>query len=422
MTTETLARRQRLVDEQNTVWQRMQAIMTTAETEDRELTAEERQNWDQAETRLTEVSGDLERLERMAQLSSVDRSQIVTTSDRGDDDDADHARYAEAFGLYLRYGMEGLDGEQRQMLQGGFNQMSQQDRRDRRAMGTSPDSTGGYLVPDTFRNTMTETMKAFGGLLSICQVITTADGGDLWWPTNDDTNNEGALLSENAQVPETDMSVGRRELGAYVFTSKLVKMSWKLMRDSAFDVESWLPRKLGERIGRAAAGYLVTGSGVKQPEGITTQVRTGKTGAGGQTTSVIYDDLVDLEHSVDPAYRGPQCRWLMNDATLKVLRKLKDADGRPLWVPVPAPGFTATLNGYGYTIDNKMPVPAASAKSIVFGDFTAGYVVRQVQGVTAIRLNERYADYLQSGFFGYAEVDGMVDDGSAIAAYEHAAA
>lgn len=418
MSTETLTQRQRLVDEQNTVWQRMQEIMQGAEAAGRDLTAEERANWDQAEARLTEVSSDLERLERMAQLGSVDRSQIVSTTDRGDDEEADAARYAEAFGHYLRWGMDGLQPEQRQLLQGGFNQLT----KGQRAMGTSPDTAGGYLVPDTFRATMTETMKAYGGLLNICQVITTADGGGLWWPTNDDTNNEGALLSENQQVPETDMQVGRRELDAYIFISKLVKVSWKLMRDTAFDVESWLPRKLGERIGRSVAGYLITGSGVKQPEGLVTQVRVGKTGASGQTTSVTYDDLVDLEHSIDPAYRGTNCRWLMNDATLKVLRKLKDADDRPLWVPVPAPGFTATLNGYGYTIDNKMPVPAASAKSIVFGDFQAGYVVRQVQNVSTIRLNERYADFLQSGFFGYAELDGMVDDASAIAAYEHAAA
>lgn len=415
MSTETLTQRQRLVDEQNTVWQRMQEIMQGAEAAGRDLTAEERANWDQAEARLTEVSSDLERYERMANLASVDRNQIVSTTDRGDDEEAGAARYAEAFGLYLRWGMERLQPEQRQLLEDGFTQF------DRRAMGTSPDTAGGYLVPDTFRATMTETMKAYGGLLNICQVVTTADGGGLWWPTSDDTNNEGALLAENQQVPETSMQIGRRELDAYIFTSKLVKLSWKLMRDSAFNLESWLPQKLGERIGRAVAGYLITGSGVKQPEGLVTQVRTGKTGASGQTTSVTYDDLVDLEHSIDPAYRGTNCRWLMNDATLKVLRKLKDADDRPLWVPVPAPGFTATLNGYGYTIDNKMPVPAASAKSIVFGDFQAGYVVRQVQNVSTIRLNERYADYLQSGFFGYAELDGMVDDASAIAAYQHAA-
>ncbi|MFI8531066.1 phage major capsid protein [Streptomyces aquilus] len=417
--TETLVRRQRLVDEQNTIWQRMQEIMNGSEG--RDLTDEERANWDAAETDLTRISGDLERLERMAQLGSVDRGQILQTSDRGEDPEAEEARYAEAFGLYLRYGLEALQGEQRQLLQGGFNQMQQGQGTSRRALGTAPDNAAGYLVPETFRNTMTETMKAFGGLLNICNVITTSDGGDLAWPTNDDTGNEGALLSENTQVPEQDISVGRRELGAYIFTSKMVKLSWKLMRDEAFGLDAWLPRKLGERIGRAVAGYLITGTGVKQPEGLTTQIRVGKTGANGQTTSVIYDDLVDLEHSVDPAYRGPNCKYLMHDTSLKVIRKLKDGDQRPLWVPVPAPGFPATINGWSYVIDNKMPEPAAGAKSIAFGDFQAGYVVRQVQGVTTIRLNERFADYLQSGFFGYAEVDGMVDDPAAIAAYQNSA-
>ncbi|MFI0528540.1 phage major capsid protein [Streptomyces scabiei] len=414
MPSETLVQRQRLVDEQNTLWHRMQEIMTAAETEARDLTAEERTNWDEAEARLTEVGGDLERLERMATLASVDRSQIVTTTGAGEGDQAERdARYAAAFQRYMRQGMERLNGEDRELLMTGFSQI--------RSLGTSPDTAAGYLVPDTFRGTMTETMKAFGGLLNICNVISTSDGADLWWPTNDDTGNEGALLSEAQEVPEQDLTIGRRELGAFTFTSKLVKVNWQLLQDSAFGLESWLPRKLGERIGRAVAGYLVTGTGVKQPEGLTTQVTVGKTGANGQTTSILFDDLVDLEHSIDPAYRGPNCRWLMNDLMLKVIRKLKDGENRPLWVPVPVVGMAATINGYQYTVDNKMPVPAASAKSLVFGDFQAGYVVRQVQDVQTIRLNERYAEKLQTGFFGYSRIDGMVDDQAALAAYAHPA-
>lgn len=409
---------QRAIDRQNTTWTRMQEIQSAAETEGRDLTAEERVNWDAAEADLTTASADIERLQRMAALDTVDRSTVLTTTGRGDDPAGDQAArdaaYAAAFQHYLRDGMNGCSPEQQQLLRTGYQVT--------RAQGTSPDSAGGYLVPETFRGTMTETMKAFGGLLTICNIITTSDGADLSWPTNDDTGNEGALLSENTPVPEQDISVGRRELGAYIFTSKLVKVSWSLLQDSAFPLETWLPTKLGERIGRAVAGYLITGTGVKQPEGVTTGVTTGVTGANGQTTSIIYDDLIDLEHSVDPAYRGADCRFLFHDQTLKVLRKLKDGDNRPLWVPVPAPGFAATINGRPYTIDNKMPVPAASAKSIVFGDFKTGYVVRQVQGVQTIRLNERYADSLQTGFFGYSRIDGMVDDPAALRAYAHPAA
>jgi HK97 family phage major capsid protein len=409
---------QRAIETQNRTWSQMQEIQAAAERDGRDLTGEERASWDAAEADLTTASNDIERIQRMAALDTVDRSQAITTTGpadgaEGGDQAQRDALYASAFHAYLRDGMTGVTREQQQLLMTGFRQV--------RALGTGTDTGGGYLVPETFRGTMTETMKAFGGLLNICNVITTSEGSDLSWPTNDDTGNEGALLSENQPVPEQDLTIGRRELGAYMFTSKLVKLSWTLMQDSAFPLESWLPGKLGERIGRAVAGYLVTGTGVKQPEGITTQVTVGKTGAGGQVTSIIYDDLIDLEHSVDPAYRNQNCQFLFNDMTLKVLRKLKDGDQRPLWVPVPAPGFAATINGRPYTVDNKMPVPAASAKSIVFGDFKAGYIVRQVQGVQTIRLNERYADSLQTGFFGYSRLDGMVDDPAAIRAYAHPA-
>ncbi|AIJ26366.1 phage major capsid protein [Amycolatopsis methanolica] len=403
----------RLIEEQNTVWKRMCDIRDAAAAENRDLTAEERANWDQAETRLTEVSGDIERLERFAQLETVDRSQVVTSSGApvGGGDEAAQ-RYSEAFERYMRGGMDRLSGEQRQLLMENFSEL--------RAQGVSTDTAGGYLVPEGFRAVMSETMKAFGGLLNVATVITTSTGNDLPWPTNDDTGNEGAILGENTQVTEQDVVLGQRKLLAHTYTSKLVRVSLQLLQDSAFDINVWLPRKLGERIGRAVAGHLATGTGTNQPEGITTNITVGKTGAAGQVTSIIYDDLVDLEHSVDPAYRT-NARYLLSDSALKMIRKLKDADNRPLWVPVPAPGFPSTINGFPYTIDNKMPVPAASAKSIVFGDIAAGYIVRQVLDVQTLRLTERYADFLQVGFLGFARLDGKPDDAAAIRAYAHPA-
>ncbi|WP_155054583.1 phage major capsid protein [Streptomyces blattellae] len=407
----------RLIEEQNTLWQRMQDIQAAAETENRDLTAEERQNWDEAEERLTEVSGDIDRLNRMAQLQQIDRSQIaVTTGEpegrRGSDAEEQARRYADAFGVYLRGGMDRLTPDQRNLM------MDHQV--DLRAMGAGIDTAGGFTVPDEFRNIMTETMKAFGGLLGLADVITTSTGADLKWPTNDDTGNEGEILGENTPAGEQDLSLGGRTLKAYIFSSKQVKLSMALLQDSAFSLETWVPKKLGERIGRRAARAFTTGTGVDQPEGLTTSAVVGKQGASGQTTSVIYDDLVDVEHSVDSAYRAG-ARYLMHDNTLKVIRKLKDTQGRPLWVPIPAPGFPATINGFEYSLDNSMPTPAASAKTIAFGDFKAGYVIRQVQAVQTLRLVERYAEFLQVAFLGFSRLDGMIQDSSAIRMYQHAA-
>lgn len=414
----------RAVAEQNTVWKRMQEIQAAAEEgEGRDLTAEERTNWDAAEVRLGEVSSDIERFERLAKLEQIDRGQVLPTS--GDDGgenrgEAAAEAYRAAFSQYLRRGINGLNAEQRDLMEKAHTEF---DKSDTRALTTGSDTAGGFTVPEQFQNKMTETMKAFGGLAGIANVITTATGQDLPWIGNDDTANEGEIIGENTEVGDQDVAWTGRKLKAHIFSSRKLKVPLALLQDSAFSLDVWLPKKLGERIGRRAARAWITGTGIDQPEGITTNVITGKTGANGQTTSVIYDDLIDLEHSIDPAYRrNGNARYLFSDSTLKVLRKLKDNDGRPLWVPIPTVGETASINGYGYTIDNAMPTPAANAKSILFGDFNAGYIIRNVQGVQTMRLTERYAEFLQVAFLAFARMDGMVDDPSAVRAYVHPAA
>lgn len=401
----------RLVEEQNTTWKRMTDIRAAAEAADRDMTAEERTNWDAAEARLTVVSGDIERFERFSKLDKVDRSQIVVAG--GGDEDREKAgegdreqRYAAAFDTYMRRGMNAVGVDDQQLLMQRF---------EARAQGTQDDSLGGYLVPDGFRNTVTETMKAYGGILAICTVINTSSGADLPWPTNDDTANEGEFLAENTQLNSQDVTFGQRKLLAHTVNSKIVRVAFQLLQDSAFDLNSWLPRKLGERIGRRSARAFTQGSGADQPEGITLNVATGATGTGtiGSGIGYAYTDLVDLEHAVDPAYRD-RARYVLADSALKHIRKLKDTQGRPLWVPIPAPGFPPTINGYEYTVDNSMPVVAVNSKSVAFGDFKAGYVIRQVQGVQALRLTERYADFLQVGFLGFSRLDGKVDDAAAL--------
>lgn len=413
---------ERLVDKQNKIWNRMQELQTRAETDDGWST-EDRANWDAAEAELREVSQDIERLERAAKLEKVDYNQVVETRGGGEVETPEQAEekraadYELAFGQYMRGGLEVCTMEQRAMLMENWQAAGTEHRA--QAVGTN--SAGGYLVPPGFRTVLLDTMKAFGGLLNLATVINTSTGNPLQWPTVDDTGNVGAILTENTQISQQDVTFGTKTIGAYVYTSKLVLVSLQLLQDSAFDLNNWLPRKLGERIGRATAAHFITGTGTGQPEGIATNVTVGKTGATGQTTTVTYDDLVDLEHSIDPAYRNSNTRYLMNDATLKVIRKLKDTQNRPLWLPVPTPGFPATINGYEYTIDQGMPVPAANAKSILFGDFRAAYIIRQVSDVQMVRLAERYADFLQVGFFGFSRLDAKPNDSNAVKAYAHSA-
>lgn len=415
-------RAQTLIDRRATAWSGYQEILDRAATAE-SLTAEDRASLDRAEADIRQMSEDIERLTRAdalgAQFDTVDRSRVPGggTGDGGDVA-ARQAAYSDAFWTAMRRGINAVGAEHRQLLERGFVPGDEA-----RALGLADDASGGYLVPDAFLNTLSQTMKFYGGMLDVANVITTSTGNDIFWPTNDDTGNEGAFLGEGATVPEQGTTFGRRKLQAFVLTSKMMKVYLPLITDAAFNLEAFLPELMGERIGRRANRAFTTGVGADvEPEGVVPAVAVGKQGAGGQTTTVIYDDLIDLEHSVDVAYRNERTRWMFHDLTLAKLRKMKDSQGRPLWEPSLQTGAPNLFNGRPYTINNDMPQMAASAKSILFGDFQRGYIVRRVAGTSLMRLNERYVETLHRAFFGWERLDGMVDDAAALRAYQNAAA
>ena len=160
--------------------------------------------------------------------------------------------------------------------------------------------------------------------------------------------------------------------------------------------------------------HFAVGTGSGQPEGIVTGLTLGVTSAANG--AIGYDDLVDLEHSIDPAYRqSGNLRYVTHDTFVRATRKIKDTTGRPLWAPSIAVGQPSTINGYPYTVDNGLAAVSNGSKSVVFGDIRAAYVVREVRGAQTMRLTERYADFLQVGFLGFQRLDGQVQDTSAAA-------
>jgi HK97 family phage major capsid protein len=414
-----------LQEERKKAWDRMQEIEQLSETENRDLTAEERTNWDDAETRVAELSGDIERFERSARLGEVDYGQILDAPAGGGPSSEDRAKeaarqYDKAFGSFLRRGMDGLTAEQRALMQDRFTSLDSEAR----AQATTT-TAGGYTIPPGFLQRMTETMKAFGGIMGAAEVINTDTGNPLQWPSFDGTAQAGQILAENTQETPLDLAFGQKTLNAYTYSSRIVQVSLQLMQDSAFNLDEFVARQLGIRIGRAVAPHLANGTGTGQPEGIFTNAVVGKQGTTGQTTSVIYDDLVDLIHSVDPAYRvadaegGPQ--WVLADSSLKVVRKLKDTQGHPLWQPSLQVGLPDSLLGYPYVVDQAVPQMAASAKSIGFGDIDSAYIVRNVAGGQLLRLTERYADFLQVGYLGFLRLDAKPNDTAAFRVYQNSA-
>lgn len=403
---------QQLRERRMNIWEQMKALIANDER-----TAEENQTYDRLEAEYDRLGDDIARAERHEtrerENNTVDRRGVVPPADV---DDASDEQYEAAFRSFLRNGMEELDADGRRLLRSRFVA----DTAIRNAAGVGTGAAGGYAVPPAFRDIMVETMKYYGPMLQVAETITTDTGANLPWPTNDDTANVGAILAENTQLTEQDVTLGTASLDAYMYTSKLVRVSYQLLQDRP-DFDTFLARKLGQRIGRILNQHFTTGTGSSQPDGIVTNATVGVTGSGSFATTggIAYDNLVDMVEALDPAYgSGPGLAWMMHQSVRKAVRKLKDGQQRPLWEPSMQAGEPDSLLGYPVRLNNDLATLATSSKSLLFGNYSEAYVIRLVTGVNTLRLTERYADYLQVGFLAFQRADGTLQNGNAVTVFQ----
>jgi len=277
---------------------------------------------------------------------------------------------------------------------------------EQRALSSVQGSTGGFLIGSTLISQLEVNMLAFGGVEQVADVIVTSTGEEISWPTADDTGNEGEMLGENVETASNEQpTLAQVKWAAYEFSSKIVKVPVRLLEDAPGSFASELGAMLGERIGRAKNRKFTSGSGASQPKGLTVAATLGKTTASA--TAVTADEILEFEHSVDPAYRGnPGVAWMMHDSILLQLRLLKDGGSRYIWQSNIAEGRPDTFSGKPLTINQHMDSALSSAnKTMLFGDFKK-YKIRRVGSIVVLRLKERYAEFRQEGFVAFQRADG----------------
>ncbi|NJM54603.1 MAG: phage major capsid protein [Verrucomicrobiae bacterium] len=268
--------------------------------------------------------------------------------------------------------------------------------RESRAMTTFAVANGGALVPETFVRSLELNMLAFGGVRQVAETMFTSTGERIAWPTADDTSNQGVLLGESQPIgASTEPSFGMIYWDAYKFSSKPVLVPYELLQDSFIDLPGLLGQMLGERIGRVTATYHTTGDGANKPKGIITNAVVGVT--AGSATTITYDEVIQLEHSVDPAYRNG-AEYMFHDNLCLHFRLLKDGNGQYLWQNGANAMAPDRINGRPYTISMEMAsAMAASAKTVLFGQLSR-HKIRRVGEARLYRLEERYRDNDQDGF------------------------
>jgi HK97 family phage major capsid protein len=289
--------------------------------------------------------------------------------------------------------------------------------RETRAIGdnamTVTTTGGGYMIPQGFSYQLEQALLAFNPIDQIATQLVTPTGNDYLWPTNNDTSAAGEMTAINTIVTEGTITVGLVTLNAYKGSSKIVIVPMELMQDSAFSMTSFLAERLGERLGRLRAAQTTTGTGSSAPNGCVTASTAGKTAAA--TTSFTADELLDLQHSVDPAYRSAamNCGYMCHDNVLLATRKLKDGNGQYIWQPSVVEGKPDRILGWPVFTNQAMASSvAASAKTWLFGAFSK-FIVRTVGEISIRRLVERYAEYGQEGWVAFTRFDSdLLDAGT----------
>jgi HK97 family phage major capsid protein len=362
------------------------------------------------EERQAEIEARFEERSRERRPTGADGEARGDGEQRSEGDDAKRRdEYRSAFKAMLLAGGAAaeLSSEHRAALRAGAAEF--------RAQSTT-NAAGGYTVPVTLANFIVKSMAAWGPMYDedICTVISTASGEQINLPTIDDTakvvvqHAEGVALTDDGSK---DVVVGQKVLNAFLYDTQFIRWSLELMNDSAWNWEQLLADLLGERLGRRANTELTTGDGNGDPNGIVVASTLGKTAAGA--AAITADELIDLQHSVDPAYRqSPKCRWQFNDGTLKAIRKLKDGQGNYLWqMGDVRGGAPASLLNHPYSVNQAMPAMTTGLKSVIFGDHSK-YFVRKVGAPVIGVMRERFWPDL--GIAGLIRLDGELADTAAV--------
>jgi HK97 family phage major capsid protein len=388
------------------VTQAREALDEIKANTDESRSTELEQRHDAIMAEFDKVEANIAREERVAAAEA--RAETARAGNRPDQsgegrgaEEAARPEYRDAFIALARVGFnpQELSDEQRSVIKAGVAEF--------RAQSTTA-GAGGYTVPTELAAVVDKTLKMWGPMYdeAICTVLNTSGGNPLDFPKTDDTavavaqHTEAAAMTDDGGV---DATFTKMTLGAFAYDTEWVQISMEIIQDSAINIEQFIGELLGERLARRVNSELTVGDGTGDPLGIVAASAAGKTAAS--TTAFTADEIIDLLHSVDPAYRtSPKARWQFNDTTLASIRKLKDGNGQYIWtmgdIRVGEPG---RLLGYNYSVNQAMVNAATGTKPIIFGDHSK-YYVRKV-GLPVIGVRREYY-WPNIGLAGIVRLDG----------------
>lgn len=375
-------------------WDATKAFLDTKRGTDGLISAEDENTYNKMEADVVALGKEIDRLEKQAVIDAelnAPTANPLTSKPATQNTDKKTGRssdeYKSAFwnAMRTRAG-EGLDPIVRNSLQ----------------VGT--DTEGGYLVPDEFERTLVQALEEENIFRRLAKVITTSSG-DRKIPVVA-SKGTASWIDEEGAIPESDDSFGQVSIGAYKLGT-MIKVSEELLNDSVFKLEPYISTEFARRIGNKEEEAFFIGDGSGKPTGILAATGGAQLGiTTASATAITIDEVIDLFYSLKAPYRN-KATFIMNDATVKAIRKLKDGQGQYIWQPSLQANTPDTILNRPLHTSAYVPAIASAAKTIAFGDFSY-YWVADRQGRVFKRLNELFAVTGQVGFVATQRVDGKL--------------
>lgn len=372
-------------------WAAMEAFLDAHRNEKGVLSKEDDATYTQMEKDLEDLTNEIKRLERKetieAELNKPVNSPIVSKPNTLNDEEKT-GRASKSYKKNFWNAMR--------------SKVVRPDVADALQIGT--DSEGGYLVPDEFEATLVEGLEEENIFRKLAHVINTSSG-DRKIPVVA-SKGSASWVDEEGTITESDDAFNQVSIGAYKLGT-LIKVSNELLNDSVFNLEQYIAKEFARRIGAKEEDAFFNGNGTGKPVGIFNATGGAEVGVTtASATTITADEIIDLFYSLKASYRK-NAVWILNDATVKVIRKLKDKNDNYLWQPSLTAGTPDTLLGRPVFTSSYVPTIAAGAKTIAFGDFSY-YWIADRQGRNFKKLSELYAATDQTGFVATQRVDGKL--------------
>lgn len=371
-------------------WEAAKSFLDSKRTDDGFLSAEDAATYDRMEADVVSLGKEIERLERQslidAELAKATSTPITNKPDGRVKGEEKTGRASAEYNRAFWNGMR--------------NKMSYEVQN---ALSIGTDSEGGYLVPDEYEKKLIEALQDEVFFRNLATVIKTSSG-DRKIPIVT-SKGEAAWIDEGGQFPESDDSFGQTSIGAFKLAT-MIKVSDELLNDSVFNVEAYISKEFGRRIGMKEEEAFFIGDGKGKPVGLFDATGGAENGVTANTTSITFDDVMDLYYSLRAPYRN-KASWLLNDSTVKAIRKLKDGNGNYIWQPSVKEGEPDRILNRPYRTSIFVPELEAGNRVMAFGDYSY-YWIADRQGRSFKRLNELFATTGQVGFLASERVDGKL--------------